>query len=69
MLIRLITRASEYLAQRRGMPTLLGMVLVILNFAVQFFPGLHWLADTNLLLHVGIVLGLAGLMIAVTLGG
>lgn len=69
MMIRLLNWISNYLAPRRGVLTLIGIVLVGLNFAVQFIPGAAFLAETDLLLHVGVTVGLTGLMLAVTLGG
>jgi hypothetical protein len=47
----------------KGLPVLIGVVLVIANYAVQFVPALGFLASTNLLLHAGIIVGLLGLLI------
>ena len=69
MMIRLVNWISNYLAPRRGVLTLIGILLVGLNFVVQFIPGAAFLAESNLFLHLGIIIGLAGLMLAVTLGG
>ena len=65
---RWLDRTSNYLAARRGLPTLIGVALVLLNFVVQFIPGLEGLARTNLLLHLGIAIGLLGLLLAQALG-
>ncbi len=69
MMIRLLNWISNYLAPRRGIPTLIGIFLVGLNFAVQFIPSAVFFAESNLFLHLGIIIGLAGLMLAVALGG
>ncbi len=65
----------EKLAVYRGVPVLLGVGLVILNFVIQFIayflvppggkPGFFiWiLTDGNLFLHLGVVLGLMGVLI------
>ena len=66
----LLDRLSRFLARVRGLPIILGMCLVILNFVFQFFDGgvMGFLADTNLLLHLGVVLGLLGVLLAEALG-
>ena len=65
----------EKLAMVRGVPVLVGVGLVILNFVVQFVayflvpPGIKpgffvWLlTDGNLFLHLGVVVGLMGVLI------
>ena len=55
---------SEYLANRKGLLPLIGIVLVILNGILQFFPGIGWLVETNLLLHIGIVTAMLGILLA-----
>lgn len=65
----------DKLATVRGLPVLIGVVLVILNFVVRcvafaltsgtqevgFF--LFLFTDGNLLLHLGIIIGLLGVLI------
>ena len=63
LLNRLIDYLSEQIAQRRGLPVLLGIGLVILNFIFQFIPGLRVLTTGNLLLHLGLVVGLLGVLL------
>ena len=58
-----LDRLSEFFSQRKGLLPLLGIVLVIVNFFLQF-TGDHWLATSNLFLHVGILVGLLGVMLA-----
>jgi len=58
---------SAFIARYKGLPTMLAVVLVILNFGLQFVD-LGWLSSSNLLLHVGIVIGLIGLLLAEALG-
>jgi hypothetical protein len=65
---RLLDRASEFLARRRGLTTLIGIGLVLLNYVLQFIPGLEGFARTNTLLHLGIAVGLFGLLLAQALG-
>ena len=62
-----LDRLSAFIARYKGLPTMLAVVLVVLNFIVQFLP-LGWLSSSNLLLHLGIVVGLTGLLLAEALG-
>jgi len=62
----MLDRISEYLARNKAMPVFLGVLLVILNYGLQFFmhvPGLGFIASTDLLLHLGIILGLLGILL------
>lgn len=62
----MIDRISEYLARNKGLPVFLGVLLVILNYVVQFFanvPVVGFLAGTNLLLHLGVIVGLLGILL------
>ena len=59
-----LDRLSDGLAKRKGLLPLLGILLVLVNLALQFIPGVGWLAQTNLLLHLGVVLGLLGVLLA-----
>ena len=63
LLNRLIDYLSEQIARRRGLPVLMGIGLVILNFILQFIPGLRVLTTGNLLLHLGVVVGLVGILL------
>jgi hypothetical protein len=62
-LSKLIDKLSEFLASRKGLLPLLGLVLIIGNFFLQFF-GLGWISQSNLLLHAGLVIAIFGLMLA-----
>jgi uncharacterized membrane protein SirB2 len=61
---RLLDFLSEALAQRKGLLLVIAILLVAINYLLQFIPGAGWLVETNLFLHLGIVLGLIGVMIA-----
>jgi hypothetical protein len=64
MISNLLDKMSEYLAHRKGLLPLLGLLLILLNLALQFlFPG-SVLAITNLCLHIGLILAIFGLMLA-----
>lgn len=61
---KLLDRISEYLAVRKGLLLLLGVVLIAVNLVLQFTPGAGWLASTNLFLHLGVIVALVGVMLA-----
>lgn len=63
LLNRLLDYFSEQIARRRGLPVFLGIGLVILNFVFQFIPGLRVLTTGNLLLHLGVLVGLLGILL------
>lgn len=56
---------SEYLAHRKGLLPLVGILLIVLNLILQFtLPAGSFLVTTNLFLHVGLVVAIFGLMLA-----
>ena len=59
-----IDKLSDFLAHRKGLLPMLAILFVIANWVLQLFPGVGWIADTNLFLHVGIVLAIIGFMLA-----
>jgi hypothetical protein len=62
-LSKLVDKASEFFAPRKGLLPLVGLLLIIANFFVQFLlPG--WVGDSNLLLHLGLIVAIFGLMLA-----
>jgi hypothetical protein len=61
---RLLDRISEFLAQRKGLLPLIGIVLVLINGILQFIPASGWVSDTNLLLHLGVVIAILGILLA-----
>jgi hypothetical protein len=62
-LSKFLDRASEFLAHRKGLLPLTGMFLVFMNLVVRLaFPG--WLAESDLFLHLGLILALLGLLLA-----
>ena len=61
---KLLDWLSEFLAHRKGLLPLLGMVLIVLNLILQFVLPPGWLTNSNLLLHIGLILAIFGLMLA-----
>lgn len=62
-LSRFFDRISEFLAARKGLLPLIGLLLVVINFILQFFS-IGWIAESNLLLHLGLILAIIGFLLA-----
>ncbi|MEN4013282.1 MAG: hypothetical protein AB1453_12830 [Chloroflexota bacterium] len=62
-LSRLLDYLSAFLAARKGLLPIIGLILIITNLLLQFLTT-GWLAESNLLLHLGIVLAILGFMLA-----
>jgi hypothetical protein len=63
-LSHLIDFLSEFLAHRKGLLPVIGILLIVINFILQFIPAAGWLAGSNLFLHLGTIIALLGVMIA-----
>jgi len=61
---KLLDFLSEFLAHRKGLLPLLGLVLIICNLIVQFIMPGSLLATSNLLLHIGLIAAILGLMLS-----
>jgi len=61
---KLIDSAAEFFAHRKGLLPMIGILLVIINAILQFIPGSGFLAASNLLLHLGVILAIFGIMLA-----
>jgi hypothetical protein len=71
----MMSQLLDRLEELRGLPVLIGVVLVVLNFAVRLAvyafgtdtqdPALllFLFTDGNLLLHLGVIVGLLGVLI------
>lgn len=57
----------ELVAQIKGVPVIVGLALVILSLLGHIIPGLSFLAWNDLLLHLGLIIGLGGLLFTDTL--
>jgi hypothetical protein len=62
-LTKTFDRLSEFLAPRKGLIPIIGMFLIATNFVFQFLPA-GWVKESNLFLHVGIIVAILGLMLA-----
>ncbi|MGC9393988.1 MAG: hypothetical protein ACP5J4_03960 [Anaerolineae bacterium] len=62
----LLKKVSEFLAHNKGLPVLIGIGMVLLNFVFNLLPQwpiITWLAGTDLFLHLGVVVGLFGILL------
>jgi len=59
-----LDKLSEFLAPRKGLLPLLGVLLVFINYLLQFYPAAGWVAETDLFLHLGILLAILGILVA-----
>ena len=61
---KLLDYMSEYLAHRKGLLPIIGLFLILVNLIIQFiFPG-TFLSETNLFLHIGLIVAIFGLMLS-----
>jgi hypothetical protein len=56
--------ASEYLAHRKGLLPVVGILFVVINGFLQFIPGIGVLVESNILLHLGVIIAILGIMLA-----
>ncbi len=61
-LSKFIDKLSNYLADRKGLIPLVGVLFILVNLFFQIVP-LGWLTTSNLFLHLGIILSVLGLML------
>lgn len=66
-LAQFATTATNFMADRRGVPIILGFILVLLNFFLQFIPALGWFVEYDVLLHLGVLVAIGGILLASTL--
>ena len=64
---RLLDKLSNYLAPRKGLLPIIGLVLIGFDFVLQFilpFILPSWLSGAHLLLYAGLFIAIIGLMLA-----
>ena len=57
----------DKMALIKGLPVIIGLVLVVISFIAQFVPGLSFLVVGQWLLHLGVIIGLGGILFSDTL--
>jgi hypothetical protein len=58
---------TEKIAMIKGLPVIIGLLLVILSLVAQFVEVLSFLTVGQWLLHVGVIVGLGGILFSDTL--
>ncbi|MBK9051912.1 MAG: hypothetical protein IPL78_13675 [Chloroflexi bacterium] len=60
----LMERANDFFAERPGILPLVGIAFIALNFLLRLILGReHLLTGADCLLHVGLIIGLFGLLL------
>ena len=59
----LLERINDFLAARPATVLLVGIGLILLNLLLQIFPGRGWFVEAQVMLHVGIIVGLIGVLV------
>jgi len=67
MISKLLDRLSDYLAHRKGLLPIIGIVLILINLSVQFIFPQSPLAFSNIFLHVGLIVAIFGFMLSAAL--
>jgi len=62
-LSKILSKLSGFFSNRKGLLIFIAIILVILNFVLGLVFN-NWIAQSNLFLHVGIVIGFLGILIA-----
>jgi hypothetical protein len=57
----------DKMALIKGLPVIIGLVLVIISFVAHFLPALSFLTAGQWLLHLGVIIGLGGILFSDTL--
>jgi hypothetical protein len=60
---RFLDWLSNFLAHRKGLLPLIGMVLIVLNFVLYFLVE-GWVTGSNLFLHLGLIIAILGFLLA-----
>jgi hypothetical protein len=61
---KLLDKLSEFIAHRKGLLPIIGLLLIMANLMVQFIMPGTLFATSNLLLHFGLVIAIFGLMLS-----
>ena len=61
---KFLDRMSEFLAHRKGLIPIVGMLLIIINLILQFIMPGSLITTSNLLLHIGLIVSIFGLMLS-----
>ena len=60
----LVERVNNFMVRRPGILPLVGVLFILFNFLLHLYPGPDaWIAESNLLLHIGLLLSIVGLLL------
>ncbi|MCA9968715.1 MAG: hypothetical protein KC425_00795 [Anaerolineales bacterium] len=61
----LLDRVSAFVVRAPGALPLVGLLLIVVNLILQIVPGpgSGWLVDSNLFLHLGLIVAIIGLLL------
>ena len=60
---QLLTWLSEFFSVRKGLLPLVAVGLITVNFILRFLPP-NWFNQTDLFLHLGLIVAIIGFMLA-----
>ena len=63
-LSKLVDKASDFFAHRKGLLPLLGILMVIINFILPLLMDPNFFTLSNFFLHLGIITAILGLLLA-----
>jgi hypothetical protein len=64
-----VDNVADFFAKWPGLLPFTGLGLIVINFALQIYPGSgYWIVDVNLSLHLGLVIAILGLLLFRPLG-
>jgi len=63
-LSKLIDNASNFFAHRKGLLPLIGIVFVIINLLLPWWIPEGYISESNLFLHIGVIIAIFGFMLA-----
>lgn len=66
-LSKLLDALSDFLSHRKGLLPILGIVLVLTNMILNLIATQGWLAESDLLLHLGVIVAILGFMLSAAL--
>lgn len=55
---------NDFMAEKPGILPMVGVVFIVVNMILQWVPGRGvWLVDSNVFLHIGLLLSIIGLLL------
>ncbi len=62
-LSQLLSKIANFLSNRKGLLLFIAIGLIVLNFILELFLK-NWLTQVDLFLHLGVIIGLIGILLA-----